>query len=47
MYDNALGRFYGIDKLTEAIPGITPFHFGSNNPIMMSDPSGLLSQGFL
>ncbi len=47
MYDNALGRFYGIDKLAEAIPGITPFHFGYNNPIMMSDPSGLLSQGFL
>ncbi|MCS4238491.1 RHS repeat-associated protein [Myroides gitamensis] len=47
MYDNALGRFYGIDKLTEAIPGITPFHFGYNNPIMMSDPSGLLSQAFL
>lgn len=47
MYDNALGRFYGIDKLSEVTPGITPFHFGYNSPLLMSDPSGLLSQSFI
>mgnify|MGYP000689262523 CR=1 FL=1 len=43
-YDNALGRFYGVDVLAELMPSITPNHFGFNNPVFWSDPSGLISQ---
>lgn len=40
-YDNALGRFYNIDRLTELAPGITPYRFAFNNPNYWSDPTGL------
>jgi len=40
-YDNALGRFHGIDKLAAMTPNMTPYHFENNNPIVFSDPSGL------
>ena len=40
-YDNALGRFNGIDALAELMPDITGYHFGFNNPVYWGDPSGL------
>ncbi|NQY31281.1 MAG: hypothetical protein HRT69_17670, partial [Flavobacteriaceae bacterium] len=40
-YDNALGRFHGIDALAATEPHRTPYHFAGNNPILFSDPSGL------
>ncbi|MCC9020261.1 DUF6443 domain-containing protein [Flavobacterium lipolyticum] len=40
-YDNALGRFFGIDRLAEFAPAITPYRFGFDNPIMYTDPTGL------
>jgi len=36
-----LGRFHGIDALAAMSPGLTPYHFANNNPIVFSDPSGL------
>jgi hypothetical protein len=36
-----LGRFHGIDALAEMFPGITPMHFGLNDPIQFNDPMGL------
>ncbi len=47
MYDNAIGRFYGIDVLAELMPSITPNNFAFNNPVYFSDPTGLLSQSFI
>ncbi|MEP1781521.1 RHS repeat-associated core domain-containing protein, partial [Reichenbachiella sp.] len=41
-YDPSLGRFHGEDALADLMPGITPSHFGYNNPIMTNDPTGLL-----
>ena len=41
-YDNALGRFHGMDALAELMPWITPYHFGFNNPVYWSDPTGLV-----
>jgi hypothetical protein len=41
MYDNALGRFLGIDKLAEFSYSITPYRFAYNNPVYWSDPTGL------
>jgi RHS repeat-associated protein len=43
-YDHALGRFFGIDALAESSVNLTPYHFTKNNPILGSDPSGLLTQ---
>jgi RHS repeat-associated protein len=40
-YDAALGRFNGMDRLTELAPGMTPYRFGFNNPTYWSDPTGL------
>ncbi len=39
--DNALGRFFGIDLLSEDYVSFSPMHFGLNNPISLNDPLGL------
>jgi len=36
-----LGRFAGIDVLAESYTDQTPFHFAMNNPVSLSDPSGM------
>jgi|GEM_PF-4078365 len=41
-YDAQLGRFHAIDLLADAISAITPYQYGFNNPILFSDPSGLM-----
>jgi len=40
-YDNALGRFHGVDAMAAMTPSQTPYHFAGNNPIYFSDPTGL------
>ena len=40
-YDSAIGRFNGMDKLSEMSHNITPYRFGFNNPAFWSDPTGL------
>ena len=42
-YDPALGRFNGIDIMAEDFAENTPYHYGYNNPIAFSDPTGLFS----
>jgi hypothetical protein len=44
-YDAQLGRFHGVDLLADMFPGITPMHFGYNNPVMFNDPTGLAAEG--
>lgn len=39
-YDPQLGRFNGIDVLSENVTGLSPYHFGNNNPITFNDPTG-------
>jgi RHS repeat-associated protein len=41
MYDNALGRFYGMDALSEKNHYLSPFQFGNGNPVFWADPTGL------
>jgi RHS repeat-associated protein len=40
-YDAALGRWHSVDLLAEATISETPYHYCSNNPVNMIDPSGL------
>lgn len=37
-----LGRFTSVDPLAEIMPGINPYHFGFNNPILFNDPTGMM-----
>src|SRR5690606_37004041 len=43
-YDPALGRFGQVDPLAGIIPGISPYHFGYNNPVKYADPLGLIGE---
>jgi len=40
-YDQALGRFYGMDMLGELAHNQTPYQYGFNNPILWEDRTGL------
>jgi RHS repeat-associated protein len=39
-----VGRFIGMDLITEASPNFTPYRFAFNNPIFFSDPTGLYEE---
>ncbi|NHE57915.1 DUF6443 domain-containing protein [Cyclobacterium plantarum] len=41
LYDPVLGRFWGMDKLSDMYTSISPMAFGFNNPLLFSDPTGL------
>jgi RHS repeat-associated protein len=45
-YDNAIGRFVGMDRLSELIQFQSPYGFSYNNPNYWSDPSGLFGEAF-
>ncbi|WP_170149000.1 DUF6443 domain-containing protein [Chryseobacterium defluvii] len=38
-----IGRFTGIDALSESYNNHTPYHFALNNPVNYSDPTGMYS----
>jgi len=39
-YDAQIGRFTGVDILSESTVGLSPFQFGNNNAVMFNDPTG-------
>ena len=41
LYDNALGRFFGIDALSEQNHYLSTYNFADGNPVIFSDPTGL------
>jgi RHS repeat-associated protein len=41
-YDAQIGRFTGIDALSEKTMSLTTYGFASNNPINFNDPTGLM-----
>ncbi|MGB0254727.1 MAG: DUF6443 domain-containing protein, partial [Flavobacteriaceae bacterium] len=43
-YDPTIGRFTGVDELSEKATNFSPYRFGFNNPIFYSDPTGLWEQ---
>ncbi len=42
-YDHQIGRFLGIDALSELNLDVTPYSFALNNPILLNDPYGLIA----
>jgi len=41
IYDARVGRFLSVDPITSKYPELTPYQFGSNNPILNIDIDGL------
>jgi len=39
-YDPVLGRFMSIDPMSHLYPGISPFTYAMNNPLLYIDPTG-------
>lgn len=40
-----VGRFTGMDRISEIMPDRTPYSFAFNNPSYFSDPTGLFEEG--
>ncbi len=40
-YDAVLGRFTSTDPLSATTPRWTPYRYGFNNPLIMTDPTGM------
>lgn len=40
-YDPAIGRWLNVDPLAEKAPNWTPYRYAFNNPINVTDPTGL------
>ncbi len=41
MYDGVLGRWSVPDPLSDKYPGISPFTYCANNPVILIDPTGM------
>ena len=42
MLDPAIGRFWGVDALSDLMPAISPMAYSYNNPVFFNDPLGLM-----
>jgi RHS repeat-associated protein len=40
IYDSRLGRWLSVDPVERKFPGISPFNFSFNNPVIFNDPDG-------
>jgi RHS repeat-associated protein len=45
-YDPAIARWGCVDPMADAAPNWTPFRYGFNNPITVTDPTGMLEGDF-
>ena len=39
-YDPVVSRWLSVDPLTEKYPGLSPYNYTANNPVMLVDPDG-------
>src|SRR3546814_6530124 len=40
-YDPVIGRWGGVDPLSESFQPYSPYNYGLNNPVVMTDPTGM------
>ena len=45
-YDPSIARWSTVDPMAEAIPAHSPYAYTFNNPILYSDPTGMMGQAF-
>lgn len=43
MYDASIGRWNGIDPMTDLFPNYTGYHYVHNNPLVLVDPTGMVA----
>jgi len=43
MYDPQIGRFWQLDPLADISEDVNPYSYANNNPILLNDPLGLIS----
>ena len=43
-YDSWSGKWLGVDILSEAKPGVSPYAYGLGNPVRFSDPTGMIEE---
>ncbi|MEM9339597.1 MAG: DUF6443 domain-containing protein, partial [Bacteroidota bacterium] len=41
-YDASIGRFTGVDAMASSMASINSYHYAYNNPVNLSDPTGLM-----
>ncbi len=44
-YDAAIGRWMNVDPLAEDFPGWNPYNYTMNNPVNLTDPTGMSPEG--
>jgi len=42
-----IARWSAVDPMAEENPGLTPYRYGFNNPVMFTDPNGMLEQALI
>jgi RHS repeat-associated protein len=47
MYMADIGRWFAADPMAEANPGLSVYRYGFNNPVMFTDPNGMLEDAVL
>jgi len=43
-YDPTLGRFMSVDPMADEYPGLNPYHYVMNNPLIYLDPTGMCAE---
>jgi RHS repeat-associated protein len=43
LLDPQIGRFVQIDRYGEVFDNLTPYNYANNNPVLLNDPTGLIS----
>jgi len=44
IYMADIAIWFAVDPMAEQNPGLTPYRYGFNNPVMFTDPNGMLEQ---